>query len=79
MKLAIYTLQSTLFEGEVTSVTVPATGGEITVLPRHIPLITVVLRGAVRATLPSGEERSVSLEGGILEIRPASELVMLAL
>lgn len=78
MKLAIYTLQSTLFEGEITSVTVPTPNGEITVLPRHIPLITIVSRGIARATLSDGEERSVFLEGGVLEVRPASELIVLA-
>lgn len=78
MKLAIYTLQSTLFKGEITSVTVPTPNGEITVLPRHLPLITIVLRGTARATLPHGEERSVFLEGGVLEVRPESEIVILA-
>lgn len=78
MHLSIYSLQSTLFEGEITSVTVPTPNGEITVLPRHLPLITIVSRGTVRSTLPNEEERVVSLQGGVCEIRPESEVVMLA-
>lgn len=78
MKFAIYTLQSTLFEGEVTSVTVPTLNGAITILNRHLPLVTIVSRGTMRAILPNGEERAVSLEGGVLEVRPASEVVILA-
>lgn len=78
MKFAIYTLQSTLFEGEVTSVTVPTLNGAITILNRHLPLVTIVSRGVARAILPNGEERAVSLEGGVLEVRPASEVVILA-
>ena len=78
MKLAIHTLQSTLFEGEITSVTVPTPNGEITVLSQHLPLVTIVSRGTVRVTLPHGEESAIPLGGGILEVRPGSEAVMLA-
>lgn len=78
MKFAIYTLQSTLFEGEVTRIIVPTSRGEITVLPHHLPLVTIVARGMVRATLLNGEERAISLEGGVCEIRPASEVIVLA-
>ena len=78
MKLAIHTLQSTLFEGEITSVTVPTPNGEITVLSQHLPLVTIVSRGMVRVTLPHGEESVTPFNGGILEVRPGSEAVMLA-
>lgn len=87
MKLAIYTLQSVIFKGDVERVTLPTLNGEITLLERHLPLVTIVSRGAVRFRLPNGpassmsqggEESAVFLEGGIFEMRPESEAVMLA-
>ena len=78
MKLAIYALQSVIFEGDVTRVTLPTPNGEITLLDGHLPLVTIVSRGAVRFRLPNGEESATFLEGGVFEMRPGSEAVMLA-
>lgn len=77
MKLSIYSLQSTLFEGEVESLTLPTPTGEITVLANHIPLISLVKSGEVRYT-HSGTKDAIKLPGGVLEVRPGSEVVILA-
>ncbi|HEY4498814.1 MAG TPA: F0F1 ATP synthase subunit epsilon [Candidatus Paceibacterota bacterium] len=49
MKLHIYSLQSTVHEGESDSVTLPTESGEISVLNHHIPLITTLKKGTVTA------------------------------
>ena len=77
MKLSIYSIQRTLFEGEVESATLPTPMGEITVLDNHIPLISLVSPGSVRYTR-SGDEQSLSLAGGVLEVRTENEVVILA-
>jgi len=77
MKLSIYSLQSTLFEGEVESLTLPTTTGEITVLDNHLPLISLVKPGEVHYT-HFGTKKAVKLAGGVIEIRPGSEAVILA-
>ena len=77
MKLSIYSLQSTLFEGEVEQITLPTSQGEITVLDNHIPLITLVSPGYVRYA-HSGTQQMTKLSGGVLEVRPESEAVILA-
>ena len=77
MKLSIYSIQQTLFEGEVQSLTLPTSTGEITVLDGHIPLISLVNPGDIRFT-HSGTEISISFPGGIIEVRPGSEVVILA-
>jgi len=89
MKLSIYSLQNTLFEGEVDKVTLPTPQGEITVLDNHIPLITLINPGYVRYTPLltveaskeynfSGTQKVIKLSGGVLEVRPQSEVVILA-
>lgn len=77
MKLTVYSIQNTIFEGEVESLTLPTATGEITVLDGHIPLISLVNPGNIRYT-HSGTEKSLSLLGGILEVRPEDEAVILA-
>ena len=77
MKLSIYSIQSTLFEGEVETLTLPTSVGEITVLDNHLPLISLVTKGQISYT-HSGTKKSLSLSGGVLEVRPGSEIVILA-
>lgn len=77
MKLSIYTIQKTIFEGEVESLTLPTPQGEITVLDNHIPLVSLVNRGVLRY-LYAGTEQTLLLPGGVLEVRPGSEAVILA-
>ncbi|MBI2640521.1 MAG: F0F1 ATP synthase subunit epsilon [Candidatus Sungbacteria bacterium] len=78
MKLSIYSIQNTLFEGEVERLTLPTSTGEITVLDGHIPLISLVNPGNISYT-HSGTEKSLKLDGGVLEVRPENEAVILAL
>lgn len=77
MHLSIYTLQSTLFEGEVNQVILPTPLGEITILENHLPLVTLVNRGTLRYAEPDNQEKTLPLEGGVAEVRPGSEVVIL--
>jgi F-type H+-transporting ATPase subunit epsilon len=50
MNLSIRTPSQTLFEGEVTDVTIPTHIGSITILPGHMPLASVVQAGIIQCT-----------------------------
>ena len=81
MKLSIYTINNTLFSGDVEKVTLPTLQGEITVLDNHIPLITAVKEGDIRYYIPQQFEsgwHTIAFFGGIAEVRPGSEVVVLA-
>ena len=78
MNLSIYSLQETLFEGDVTSVSLPTPLGEITVLDHHIPLVSTVSPGEIHYALPDGTLAVLPFHGGILEVRPESRVVVLA-
>lgn len=91
MKLAIYTMRRTVYEGETTRVTLPTEVGEVTVLDHHEPYVTILAPGSLRyeahvvTELPSGEksavrkeERNLPIKGGFLEVREGNELRILA-
>lgn len=81
MKLSIFSIRDTLFEGQVERVTLPTLQGDITVLDRHIPLVTTIKPGAIRYYIPQQFEsgwHTIQFPGGIVEVRPGSEVVVLA-
>lgn len=56
MLLEIITPDRLVYEGEILSVTLQTAVGEITVLPGHIPLISILAPGAVTARTVEGEK-----------------------
>lgn len=78
MRVAIHSIQKALFEGEAEKLICKTEQGEITVLADHIPLITKLTGPAVIAVDRAGERYEVPLAGGIMEVRPKSEIVILA-
>ncbi len=67
MKLEILTPDKAVFEGEVTSVTVPGTMGSFEVLNGHAPLISTLEDGKVVIRNGKGEQ-SMLIKGGVIEV-----------
>jgi F-type H+-transporting ATPase subunit epsilon len=66
MKLQIITPKKMVREEEISSITLPAYDGEITVLPNHQPLLSLLVEGIV--TLRCGtKEESLAIGGGYIE------------
>ena len=76
MHLVIAKVDENLFDGEAASVTLPATEGEMTVLPEHEPFITTLKAGIITVRSEEGE-KTFQIEGGILEVRPEGATVIL--
>lgn len=68
MTLEIISAHEVTFKGEAVSVTLPGMLGSFTVLKNHAALISVLVKGNVRYTTPEGEEKSLSVEGGIADV-----------
>ncbi len=77
LKLKIITPERVLLEGEVDSLSCPTQMGEITILPHHIPLVANLQPGEMKA-ITDGEPRLMAITGGVLEVRPGNEIVVLA-
>ena len=78
MQLSIYSIKQTILEATAEKVTIPTPQGEITVLDNHIPLVTLVNAGIVSYYTSQNQWQKIAFSGGVAEIRPGSEVVLLA-
>jgi len=74
--LTITTLSDVLFHGDAKSVTLPGSAGELTVLAKHMPLVTPLKTGTITVRTESGDE-NFSVEKGILEVSREKVTVLL--
>lgn len=70
-RLRVVTPERVLAEYQATSVSLPTPDGEITILPHHIPLASLVTAGALRITC-EGKTEEVVVAGGFVEVAPAT-------
>lgn len=76
IKFKIVTPEKTVFESEIDQVTLPTAEGEITVLPDHIPLISVLKAGDL-VIKKDGEESDIAVSSGMIEVQK-NEITVLA-
>ena len=75
IQLEIVTPEKLAYEGEVDSVQLPGSEGELGVLPHHAPLISTLGAGELRLR-KGGEEESFAIVGGFLQVLPNKVVVM---
>ena len=68
LKLTISKVDAPVFDGEVISVTVPGSEGEMTILADHEALITVLKAGKLSVKTETGEVMEYAVISGTLEI-----------
>lgn len=68
MTLKIISPEDVVFEGEVTSVTLPGQLGSFTVLRNHASLVSTLVAGTVSYIATDGEENSFPVNSGIVDI-----------
>ena len=67
MHIEIITPDCTIYSGEADKISLPTPDGEITVLPHHIPLISIVIPGTVE--IRSGRvENLFAVSRGVIEV-----------
>jgi len=76
IKFKIVTPEKTVYEDQIDQLTLPTQEGEITVLPNHIPLISVLQAGELVAK-KNGEETAMAVSGGMVEVQK-NEITILA-
>jgi F-type H+-transporting ATPase subunit epsilon len=76
MTLEILTPDKKVFEGEVTSVTVPGTMGSFQILKDHAPIISTLEDGPVIIKNKT-EEQTFVIKGGVVEVLK-NKIVLLA-
>ena len=68
MTLKIISAEEILFSGEVTSVTLPGSMGEFTVLKNHASLLSTLTAGTISYTDAGGEQKTTEITGGIADV-----------
>ena len=67
IKFEIVTPEKTVLKEKINQITIPTKDGEITVLPNHIPLVSILVPGEI--ILKKGEKDfSIAVSGGFVEV-----------
>ena len=66
--LTIVTPQSKPFDADAQRVLVRTTGGDVSILPRHIDYAAALGKGEARITQADGSVRRAEIDGGILHV-----------
>jgi len=69
VRLDIVTAERLVLSDDVDVVVAPGIDGELAILPHHAPLMTTLQPGELRVK-KEGEEFSLAITGGFLEVRP---------
>jgi F-type H+-transporting ATPase subunit epsilon len=75
LKFEIVTAEQVVYSNEVDVVIAPGIEGELAILPHHAPLMTMLQTGELRVR-KEGEEASMFVSGGFLEVRRDKVIVL---
>ncbi len=70
IQVDIVSAEQSIFSGTAQMVIAPGEGGELGILPEHIPLLTRIKPGTVRIQQPNGDEEVIYVSGGMMEVQP---------
>lgn len=72
----IVTAERRVYAGDVSQVTAPTVEGEVTILPRHAPLLSALDAGEIRLMRPGQEEVILAVGGGFMEVRDDRVIIL---
>ena len=76
IQVEIVSPERIVFQGEADAVSAPASEGEITILPNHIPLLTKINPGEIKIR-SGGEDFFLAVNQGFLTINPDNKVTIL--
>ena len=77
IQFEIVTPERRVLRQEILQISVPTTTGEITILPDHIPLVSVLEPGVIEVKLVDNTREIMSVSGGFIEVMK-DKIVILA-
>jgi F-type H+-transporting ATPase subunit epsilon len=75
IRLDVVTAERVVYSEDVDIVVAPGIEGELGILPHHTNLMTVLQAGELRVRR-GGEELSMAISGGFLEVRPDRVIIL---
>lgn len=76
IRIDIVSAEGEIHSGDAMMVFAPASEGEVGIAPRHAPLLTSLRPGTVRVQDEEGNEESIYITGGILEVQPSRVTIL---
>ena len=76
MQFEIVTPEKVVLREEISALTVPTEMGEITVLPGHIPLVSVLKPGVITVQRPDKLPEVLAVSGGFLEVLEGKVVIL---
>ncbi|HLX22490.1 MAG TPA: F0F1 ATP synthase subunit epsilon [Usitatibacter sp.] len=70
LQVDIVSAEQEIYSGPADMVIAPGEGGELGILPEHVPLLTRVKPGTVRIQKSGAEEEVIYVSGGMMEVQP---------
>jgi len=77
MKLNITSLRGVEYEGDIKSLNINTTSGEITILNNHLPLVTVLQKCTARVVDDKNNKKDFEIRSGFLEVSPDNKMNVL--
>lgn len=77
MKVLVANLAGIVYDQEAVSVVLPTKIGEITVLPHHRPLLSILGKGTAKITDNQNKETAIEINSGFLEVTAAGTVNIL--
>lgn len=68
IKFEIVTPERVVLKRNIHQVTVPTREGEITVLPKHLPLVSILVPGVLELVDENNKHEVMSVSGGFIEV-----------
>ena len=69
IRVEIVSQDRMVYQGEADIVVVPGESGEMGILPRHSPLLSILKYGVIKVR-SKGEEKDFTVSGGVMEVQP---------
>lgn len=76
MLLEIVTPDSKVFEGEITSVTLPGIDGSFQILNNHAPIVSALGTGKMTVVDAANASKDYSISGGVVEMNNNKVIVL---
>lgn len=76
LHLVISSIGENLYDGPALFATLPGSAGEMTILPHHEPLITTLKAGNITVAVPHADQKTFTIEGGVLEVSGTRAVVL---
>ena len=76
IQVDIVSAEGEIHSGEATMVFAPASMGEVGIAPRHAPMLTTLKPGEVRVQDADGNEETIYITGGMLEVQPKQVTIL---